>query len=137
MKLKWKKRILLVSVIAMSFGSLMVVNASNTGAYGPVYITKSGDYISGGISKDGAEPASNLVGEVQGNRSLTCWIVDSNGSRLTGKETYDSAEAVYMSYTDAAAAKGKVVRLVISTAITNFTSTRTWGNWNPDYITNI
>ncbi len=136
MKMKVRKSILLVSVLALAFGNILVANASNTGSYGPVYITKTGDYISAGIVKEGTEAASNLVAEVQDGRSLTCWIEDSNGNRVTDKVTYNSARAIYMPYHDPVAMKGRVVRLRISTALTNFTNTRTWGNWNPDYITN-
>lgn len=135
MKLRLRKSVLLASVFALTFGSVLVANASNTGSYGPVYITKTGDYISGGIKKEGTEPASNLVAEIQGNRSLTCWIIDSNGKRVTDKVTYNSADPVYMPYDDPVAEKGSMVRLVISTALTNFTETETWGFWNPDYIT--
>ncbi len=137
MKLKLRKSIVLASVVALVFGNVLVANASNTGSYGPMYITKTGDYTSGGILKEGTEAASNLVSEVQDGRALTSWIVDSSGNRITNKQTYNSASAVYMSYNDAVAAKGKVVRLRISTAVTTFSDTRTWGNWNPDYITHL
>lgn len=135
MKLRLRKNIVLASVLALAFGNILVANASNTGSYGPVYITKTGDYISAGILKEGTEAASNLVSEVQDGRSLTCWIEDSNGSRVTDKVTYNSAKGVYMPYDDPVAMKGRIVRLRISTALTNFTNTRTWGYWNPDYIT--
>lgn len=85
--------------------------------------------------KEGTEAASNLVSEVQDGRSLTSWMVDSAGDRVSGKETYNTARAVYMAYSDPTAMKNRTVRLRISTALSNFTDTRTWGNWNPDYIT--
>lgn len=137
MKLRLRKNIVIASVVALVFGNVLVANASNSEPYGPMYVSKTGDYTSGGIMKEGTEAASNLVSEVQGGRSLTSWIVDSSGNRVTDKQTYNSAKAVYMSYNNAVAMKGRIVRLRISTAVTTFLDTRTWGNWNPDYITHL
>lgn len=134
---KLKKAIVTVGVLSMVLGNVLMVSASNSSSYGPLYVTKTSDYISGGIKKAEQSAASNLVSEVQDGRSLCCWIINASGDKMTDKPSYSSANPVYMNYSNQVEAQGTVVRLKISTTLSNFTDTRTWGYWCPDYITHV
>lgn len=56
---------------------------------------------------------------------------------MTDKSSYNSGVPVYMNYTNQVGAQNTVVRIRISTTLTNFIDTRTWGFWCPDYITHV
>ncbi len=133
----FKKKIVLVMIAILAVGNMVVVHASNTAQYGPVYVTKLGDFISGGQYKEEQSAASNLVGDVENGRTLCSWIIDRDGNRLTDKPSYDNDVNVYMNYSNQLAAQYQWVRITISTTLANFSDTYTWGYWSPDYVTYI
>lgn len=135
--MKKKSNLGMLCVIGLVLGNVLAVSAGSTTHYGPTYITKTSDYISGTTTKEELTAASNLVENVEGNRSLCCWIENANGTNLTDKPSYDDEVNIYMNYSDAKTAQGKEVRIRISTTLSNFTSTDTMGWWNPDYITYV
>lgn len=132
-----KKRVVVLMLTIFAAANVLTVQAGNTVQYGHVYITKLGDFISGGQYKEEQSAASNLVGEVEGGRSLCSWIIDSNGDRMTDKPSYNNDDNIYMNYQNQVLAQYQTVRITISTTLTNFTETRTWGYWNPDYVTYV
>lgn len=130
-----KRNVILISIVALLFGNIMVTSAeANKAQYGYDYVTKTGDLISGLLTKqNSSEDASNLVGSVQGGRTLCSWVTNALSSRLTNKVSYNSGDPVYMQYNEEGA--GAQMQLVVSTVLTNFEKTGTFGYWSPDYIT--
>lgn len=132
--MKLKNMVLLSLMLALFLGNAILVSAEVEKAqYGYAYVTKTSDlktpYL---IKQNSGEQASNLVGDVEGRRTLVSWCENNIGNRITEKRQYSTADPVYMSYTKSETGS---VRLSVSTALLTFQSTGTFGYWSPDYIT--
>lgn len=134
--MKLKKITVVTAIIALLIGNAISVSAAvNKAQYGYAYVTKFSDIVTEYLTKvNPNDAASNLVGSVEGGRNLCSWCENSLGRKVTNTASYNSGDPVYMSYTTEVTAQVPA-RLVISTILTNFQDTGTFGYWSPDYIT--
>ncbi|HDR5278453.1 TPA: hypothetical protein QCS28_005852 [Bacillus thuringiensis] len=79
--------------------------------------------------------ATNDVSYVEGGRKLVSWVEEyTYRKNLTSEVSYSSGGKKYMKYYNASNSNGEGCHLNISTAINNWTSTKTNGYWSPDSL---
>ncbi|MDE7318659.1 MAG: hypothetical protein K2N46_02875 [Lachnospiraceae bacterium] len=128
-----KKKILcLLAVVTVLNSSIFSVHAAGLQAYGGFYVKKTADCVTSGQTKETTQKATNWVEYVENNNKLSCWIQKS-GSKISSSKSYTDSGYQYITYNDAASAKGSQVKLVVSTALTTLATTYTFGSWSPDY----
>lgn len=134
MRSKTRKGLVLVSVFTFAAGMTLVSNAATWNYYSG-YVQKTQDLVTSQQQKETTGSATNWVEYVEDNRKLTCWVRENTSGtpRLTNKVSYTDSGYVDMDYISGSQAIGKQTQLVVSTATTNFSETRSFGMWSPDY----
>lgn len=130
---KMKKMVLLSAMAALFLGNVLAVAAAtpNTANYSG-YVKKTVDFESDTLQKVNLnDDATNKV-EIIDEGSWCCWIENYLGMRITNKATFKGPGTVYMQYDDGGFVG--TTHLVISTTITNFSSSYVSGVWSPDYF---
>lgn len=134
-----KKRLLMLSLAATLILNTEVISnaASLNGYYG--YVKKTQDLVTEGVQKQTTAVGTNYVEHIEkDNVSFVCWIQGQNDAkRIMDKVSYGNNQQgkyVYMTYSSPVSAKGRYVSLAISTSLTSFTQSLTFGSWSPDDI---
>lgn len=130
-----KKLIGCMTLCASIVGFSSLADAATSHGYSAT-VPVTTDYESYLESKQSSDSnATNEVSYVEGGRKLVSWVEEyTYRTNLTNEVSYSSTGKKYMKYYNASKANGEGCHLNISTAINNWTSTKTSGYWSPDSL---
>lgn len=125
-------------LLALMVITTLPIKAGGTSATYSGYVTKLNDYKSAGVEKTTSD--SNAKDKVTSMNSgtYTGWVENDAGSNCTQKTSFSQTGTYSMKYyyiydnDECYLTKGQTGHLVLSTVLTNFTSSSIAGQWSPD-----